>query len=609
MDESEIDIESVGDGIAIHLPDRKLGDAKKAGWVIVGMAAVGMLFMLCWILTPVSMGVGLIRKGEMFGWLFVAFGSLGLGGLYAAGKFLSLGVAVLRDKTRCTITVTDEKIVAREKFGWFSYKRQMDREEIEQLFIMPVGSIRGSRDVNKDNRTSLKVLESFFGDVSDFYAITNRKRDGDMMAAGYSREILDSAAAAIAEELNRNSVESVLIVREPSGTTANDTGNPGPVTVQNLSREEVDRSDFELPEDSTLEVIEEGDSIVYRIPERTLTKGSNGMFMFSIFWNGFMVIFTASFLFGNGLDLAAMSFMLFFWAIGIAMLVGAVYMARQSALIGVKDGLLFVERKTIFGEKWTEFSAEQIESIEMGRSNMEVNDVPVMNLQIKPHDEKLIGMFSQLDNAELEWLAQQLRRALGIESRAASFSVANFDPAAPIEELVSTDIEVQKKPAQTTITVPPYRFKGSRSLWAIGLAFMVFPIPAGIALNLIDGFDLMILIFATLFASFGAVMFFGHRMIATRNYLITATEQHLDVEVHGFMPCGGVSATRQEILSVDVVDTGTKLNNESMHCVKIRLSNGKGMSMMTSRDRKELIYVARLIHQQLRLDPPGSTSD
>lgn len=322
-----------------------------------------------------------------------------------------------------------------------------------------------------------------------------------------------------------------------------------------------------------------------------------------------MVVFTTLGLrFGNGaqMDWSFLGMISIFWIIGIGMLVRSIYVARQSALVGVKDGLLFIERKTMFGTKWTEFTSDQVESIKMAHSNLEVNNVPVMNLRIQPFEGEAVGMFSHLENGEIQWLAQQLRRSLGLRSNANRFAVGNFDTSELLQHISSTNIEVQQANDRTTITVPPHHVRGLRMLGMLGLVFMVVPIPAAIAAMFFNGFDVFSLIFSVAFASMGALLFCIHRMTTTRNYLIVATSQQLDVTVEGFMPCKGLSATRPEILSIDVHDSETKVNNEKFLCLVIKVKGRNGLTMMTGRNEAELVYVGRLLHQRLRLDASDS---
>jgi len=607
MDESEIDIEPIGDGVRIHLPNRKLGGAKKVGWAILVMALLITLFMISWIAMPVGWGIGIMMKGEMLGALFIAFGCLGLGGLYAAAKFIALGVAVLKDRTRCSVSIEENRLLCREHFGWFSYKRKIPRDSIDQLYIAPVGAMGSSRSETSENRSGVVMIDSVLGgDVSNLYSIITNKRNGKRIVPGYPKEILDLAASAIAKELNRSRTDSVLINRDEFSD--DDARAESLVTVQNLTEEEVQQSDFIRPDDSQIDIIEEGDSLVYRVPERTLMKGSGGLFFFSLFWNGFMVIFTMSLFFGNGFDFLSIPFILIFWTVGIGILVGAMYMAWQSALIGVKDGLLFIERKTIFGTKWTEFNAEEIDSVEMAYANVEVNNVRVMNLKIQPLEQKPVSMFAHLDNSELQWLAQQLRRSLGVESKQLHLAVGNFDQAGELVVPASTDIKVQQDRSRTTIIVPPRDFDGAKTLWLLGMTFSLAPVPAALSAMWFVGFRLEPFMFAIAVSITGAVMYVVHRFITTRNYYINVTAQQLDVEVRGFMSNHGLSAKQPEVKSVNVLDSELQLSGRSLYCVQIKVNDGKGLMMMTGRKEEELVYVARLIHQQLRLDHSVSSN-
>ena len=444
----------------------------------------------------------------------------------------------------------------------------------------------------------------FVPNFDSFYAISTSARSGTLLAIGYERELLERVATAIARELNRGRTESVNIVQAEGNFHS--YGDQGQVTVQNLTSEDLQNADFELPEDSKLEVVEEDDSVVYRVPAPGLWKGSSGLFAFSILWNGFMVIWTTTLVFaafnanGNGPDIMFILVSLLFWAVGIAMLVAAIYMGKQSAMIGVRDGLLFIERNTIFGTKWSEFSADQIESIEMASSNMEVNDVPVMNLRIAPTEGKPVGMFSQLSNDELQWLAQNLSRTLGIEEQSVAKSISKYDPDQPIEIPDSTDIEVEQNGDTTTVFVPPVSPQGIFALQTLGFIFAAVPFPLLIVLSLILGLDPFLILFALVFTLMGLVMFFIHRFVTTRKYKIVASDDRLEVEVRGFLSQRDVSIRRSELQSLDVADSDTKINGRILYCLRVKALEGKGMSMMTGREENELVYVAQLIHQRMQ---------
>ena len=270
-------------------------------------------------------------------------------------------------------------------------------------------------------------------------------------------------------------------------------------------------------------------------------------------------------------------------------------------MVGVNDGLLFIERKTIFGTKWTEFEASQIKSIEMESANWEVNGVPVMNLHIKPHDKDAVTMLSHLDNAEIKWLAQQLRQSLGVEPQDSRFDVGNFDLAAPLAEVPATDIKVSQEPTRTSIHVPQYRFPGERSSRFVLLLFMTLPLPGAILARMFFRIDFTVIIFAVLVHIAAATMFFVLRIFSSREFYITVTDTQLEIQREGFLSERNFKIDKPDILEVDVVDSGVKFNNKSQYCVKVKGRHSRQFTMMTSRDENELVYVARLIYQRLKL--------
>nr|MCU0716321.1 hypothetical protein [Pirellula sp.] len=49
---------------------------------------------------------------------------------------------------------------------------------------------------------------------------------------------------------------------------------------------------------------------------------------------------------------------------------------------------------------------------ELAPSGMSVNDRPVMQLSVIDKSEKTFGCLTQLDDAEIEWIAYELNRSL-----------------------------------------------------------------------------------------------------------------------------------------------------------------------------------------------------
>ena len=162
------------------------------------------------------------------------------------------------------------------------------------------------------------------------------------------------------------------------------------------------------------------DGISIRVPPAGLWRGSKGLFVFSLLWNGFMAIVSAMMV---GIALGANNmpdetatwvlplFLAVFWLVGIGLLLSALNMGRREAAIAVAGGTLMVMQIGIFGKKQREWALADVVSIGMGPTGMEVNDVPVMELQIRDQGGKKFGLLAGRSNAELQWLASELQQA------------------------------------------------------------------------------------------------------------------------------------------------------------------------------------------------------
>ncbi len=134
-----------------------------------------------------------------------------------------------------------------------------------------------------------------------------------------------------------------------------------------------------------------------------------------------MVVFTGMWVISGRNDasdlLVVIPFFLLFWAIGIGVLVTAINAGRRRAILDVVGDTLLITRKNIFKTWQQEVRRDNIQSIRRDKSGVEVNDVPILNLQVRLHEGKKISMFSQLTNEELSWLAAVLHEALDVPGR------------------------------------------------------------------------------------------------------------------------------------------------------------------------------------------------
>jgi hypothetical protein len=114
-------------------------------------------------------------------------------------------------------------------------------------------------------------------------------------------------------------------------------------------------------------------------------------------------------------------FLSVFWAVGAGLILGAVNMARRQAVLAVVDDTLMIMQTCLFGARRWEWKRDDLSDIIAGKSNVTVNDQPVIELQIFPKEGKRVGLLLGRGTDELRWLATILRRSLKL-SRSDSVS-------------------------------------------------------------------------------------------------------------------------------------------------------------------------------------------
>jgi len=132
-------------------------------------------------------------------------------------------------------------------------------------------------------------------------------------------------------------------------------------------------------------------------------------------------------------------------------------------------------------------------------------------------------------------------------------------------------------------------------------------VPAAIALMFFFGAGFEVLMISIFLTFLGIGMLCVHRYATSRRCHILVNDQSIVVQVRGFFSDRDFELNRPEVLSVDMVDSGLKVDNQTMHCLGIKGTGGRGISVMTGRKQREITYVARLIHQRLKLTKPSST--
>jgi len=369
------------------LPKRNLGAAQKFGWLPIAFGLFVTVFMFFWMSGPISGGLHSSGIGR---WLGIGFGLLGLPGLAIGLGLIALGIIILTNLSHSEIVVGEGVIIAIEQIGFIPIRRQRLITELRRI------AIRKGGVTVKDNNRGTKIY------APELAALEAETATGKpmWMAPAYPHDLLRPLADVLASSLSLGRQATILESTSP--------------IIEVVEREaDEPATDVAIPKPAKTDITCQNDThgLAIAIPPRGLWKGSQGLFAFSIIWNGFMVIFTVLMSKGHP-PLPLYLFISVFWAIGILMLVFAINMAKRKVLIAVVNNMLAYRVIGPFKTREQKIPLDTINAIQVGPSGMEVNNRPVMELQIIPKGGKKIGLLSNRSSDEQEWLAYFLRQAL-----------------------------------------------------------------------------------------------------------------------------------------------------------------------------------------------------
>jgi hypothetical protein len=386
----EITVSETPDGIEYRLPPRDMRAARPlfGCCLIVGLGIVAI---------PTISAVVLFVTGG-FTWI--------VGVIAAAVALVFVGLpwaayAFLRGRSE--IAIHDTELIATERGGILRWRRQRPIAGVRSLTVRLSSSgnpTTGSKVSDTANPASpqLGCIDVCVASQSSMW-----------LAPMYPLTILQP----LAEELNRR-------LAIPVSETAPGVELP-PVAVE-ASDAPVARDRLEKPANSPAVLESRTDGVTITIPPVGLWRGSSGLFFFALVWNAIIAIITFCLLVaiasGNAQgDLwAPLLFLIPFWLIGIGVGLAAYHMGRRHAVFAVVGDTFMVIQQGPLGTKRGEWNCDDLTDIGTGPSGMEVNDQPVIELQIQPKTGKKIGLLAGRDTAELEWIATMLRHSLRLGS-------------------------------------------------------------------------------------------------------------------------------------------------------------------------------------------------
>jgi hypothetical protein len=357
--------------------------------------------MVGWMSGPIR---GFFASEGGFRWFSLAFGLLGLGGLVPGLGMLLAGLGAIAGRSQCEVTVAGAQIRLTERCGLvrWSWVRQLADLTALDLSWHALASAGSRQDA------TAAVAGQGLGSLA---AVSDKPGlPALQMAVGYPKTVLQTFAREMAER-----------TRLP--LTADDADDREETDVAAVERAE-DLRAAERPPATDIVAQSLANGIGLSVPPAGLVRGSKGLFVFAIIWLAFCaLIFGVMGVAamkgdpkGDAPPMAVFAFAAVFIAIGVGMLIGAINMGTRRALIAVTGGALTIRRIGLRKTREWRFDRGEVAAVRMGRSGMEVNDKPVMELQIVCKDGKKVGFLSQRNEGELLWIAAVLRQALDVRA-------------------------------------------------------------------------------------------------------------------------------------------------------------------------------------------------
>lgn len=345
--------------------------------------AVGLgLFGLAFIGVPTLILIALFTADEHVG-LLMSLGFLAftlpfyVGGL-SAWLFAARSVA-----GRTEVVVTPDSLRTIELIGPLSWTIERPLAGLRNVFVVERGKGQGS----------VWAVRADFEDAKALH-----------IATGYPRAKLLELARNLREATNEWSERQLDLPEDPEALVRS-----SPVSMDLAPDATAPATDIVLERSA--------DGLVIDVPPRGVWKGSRGLFLMGWLVIGFTLLVDAVVLFAalggaGSAGVLPVLFMMIFLLAGAACVATGWEMGRRSARIQLDRDELVVDRDSPFRPMVHRFERGSVEDVFVDASNLKINGKMVMELKIKVHGSPTLGLLSQREVEELEWIAAALRGAL-----------------------------------------------------------------------------------------------------------------------------------------------------------------------------------------------------
>ncbi|MFG0307195.1 MAG: hypothetical protein ACF8Q5_13370 [Phycisphaerales bacterium JB040] len=256
------------------------------------------------------------------------------------------------------------------------------------------------------------------------------------LVIGYPLAQLEPLAAEVAHHIERLRGEEVPLTlshaefgRDISDGERTDPFGRGP--------EDLPGSPVPQPEGSDAVVTEQDGELSVMLPPAGLKEGSKGLWGFSVVWNGLIALMLIGWVISmftghnqvRGWEyLGALGFLSVFVGVGVWTGLHAWSMGKRHIVIDVIGDAVVFSIASPFSTRQHTYTRDELVSIRVGPSGTEVNDRPVLELQVRhrpadatdPDDVAKRGLLASRPDDELRWLASLLTHRLGLAPDAPS---------------------------------------------------------------------------------------------------------------------------------------------------------------------------------------------
>jgi hypothetical protein len=344
--------------------------------------------------------------------------------LVVAGMIVPVWLGSLIGFGHAELLVTATHAIGIDRCGPFRYRRRVALADISRLVV----------DVTPVEVNDKPVRDGPWGDVGALMA--ERGEPGAKPSAlviGYPRSVLASLGEQVRDRAG-------LVGGAGGAGGVGEAGGGVPIEITVRDEHADDEAGVpEQPAGSTAVIERTPEGVSISLSPMGFFKGSKGLGCFSILWLGFVSIFgsvSVGIAVNGGSILNALPFLgvsTLFTAIGLGMFFAAVRSGRRRAIIDVVGEDLLITRQSTGAPKTQSWHRSEIDRVVVGKSGTEINDVPVMELQIWPAGGKKVGLFAERDDAELGWIAGEIRAALGLGGRDRTPLPSGADPTPALE--------------------------------------------------------------------------------------------------------------------------------------------------------------------------------